>query len=141
MARGRIISNDRFELADALAARKNFEGLAEQSDIRAASMNIYQRAERSEKEDDVSPIDVRSSPDEVGDRKRLEQQAPWEEKMTQESDTVVIQRQLNILLSSSREGFTGDIRRDYHSGQRGTYLAAYAGAGATPALGPPVQLN
>jgi hypothetical protein len=33
------------------------------------------------------------------------------------------------------------IRRDYHSGRRGTYLAAYAGASTTNARRPSVQSN
>jgi len=85
--------------------RKNLEGLTKQSNVRnSLDENVYERAERTEKEDDENPVDVRSSPDEVDDRKSLEQQAPREEKMAQKSHAVVIQRQLNILLSSSREG-------------------------------------
>lgn len=108
--RRRIISNDRFKLANALAARKSLEGLTKQSNIRnSLGENVYERAERTEKEDHVNPVDVRSSPDEVDDRKPLEQQAPREEKMAQKSHAVVIQRQLNILLSSSRAGLNGGI--------------------------------
>jgi hypothetical protein len=116
--RRRIISNDRFKFANALATRKNLEGLTKQSNIRnSLDENVYERTERTEKEDDENPVDVRSSPDEVDDRKPLEQQAPREEKMAQKSYAVVIQRQLNILLSSSREGLTEDLRRDHHSGR------------------------
>ena len=47
---------------------------------------------------------------------------PIEEKMAQKSHAVVIQRQLNILLSSSRDGLTGDLRRGHHSGRPETYF-------------------
>src|SRR5580704_18204784 len=103
--------------------RKNLEGLTKQSNVRnSLDENVYERAERTEKEDDVNPVDIRSSPDEVDDRKPLEQQAPREEKMAQKSHAVVIQRQLNMLLSSSRKGLTEDLRRDHHSGRRETYF-------------------
>jgi len=84
--------------------------LTKQSNVGSSlDENIYECTQRTEKEDNVNPVGVGSSPDEVDDRKPLEQQAPREEKMAQKSHVVVIQRQLNILLSFSREGLTEDI--------------------------------
>jgi hypothetical protein len=61
------------------ATRKNLEGLTEQSKVgKRLDENIYECAERTEKEDDEDPKHVRPSPDEVDDRQSLEQQAPWE---------------------------------------------------------------
>jgi hypothetical protein len=69
--------------------------LTKQTNIRnSLDENVYECAERTEKKDDVNPVDLRSSPDEVDDREPLEQQAPGEEKMAQKSHAVVIQRQL-----------------------------------------------
>ena len=59
--------------------------LAEQSSVGYhLDEDVYQRAERTEKEDDEKPIRVRPPPEEVDDREYLEQQAPWKEKMAQE---------------------------------------------------------
>ena len=77
--RRRIVSNHSLEFANPLTTRKHLEGLAEQSKVRKClDEDIYQRAERSEKEDDENPIHVRPPPDEVDDCESLEQQAPWE---------------------------------------------------------------
>jgi hypothetical protein len=59
----------RFELGDALAARKTFEGLAYESYIgQRLGEQIDGCAEGAEKQDDVDPIGVWPPPDEVDDR-------------------------------------------------------------------------
>ena len=66
-----------FELADTFAARKNFEGLADQSDVgQRLDREIDDRAERAEKQDDEDPVVIRTAADEVDDGQSLEDDAP-----------------------------------------------------------------
>ena len=75
-----------FKLADALAARKAFEGVACESDIgKRFGEEIDGCADGAEKQDDVNPVGVWPAPDEVDDRQSLEYQAPRVEKVTQKS--------------------------------------------------------
>ena len=75
--RRRIVANRGFEFTDALAARKNFEGLSEQSDVGQRLDNeIDERSRCAKKQDDEDPVVIRPAADKMDNRQPLEQEAP-----------------------------------------------------------------
>jgi hypothetical protein len=77
----RIVANRSFQFVNALAAREDFEGLAEQSNVgKRLHKKIDDRAQRTEKQDDKNPVGIRPAPDEVDDRQSLQDETPRIEK-------------------------------------------------------------
>src|ERR1700732_712447 len=76
----------RFELGDALAARKAFDGVAYEANIgQGFNQKVDQCADRTEKQDDVDPIGIWPPSNEVDDCQSLQYQTPRVEKVTQNS--------------------------------------------------------
>src|SRR5262249_11654339 len=72
----RIVDDHRFELLDPLAAREHLESPAEKPRIRDDfDHDVDQRPDTTPHEDDPEPVGVRTAPDEMGNSKRLEQDA------------------------------------------------------------------
>src|SRR5450755_2466110 len=74
---GRIVDDSRLQFADALAARESLERLAQEAGVgNGFDRDVDQGAEPAAAEDDPQPEGVRSPPDEVDNRERLQQDSP-----------------------------------------------------------------
>src|SRR5262249_27596671 len=78
IADSRIFQDESFELPDSFSPWKSVERMTKQTQIRDHfHEDVNCGPERAQKDNDPKPVHVRSASDEMDERNRLQNQAPW----------------------------------------------------------------